>query len=90
MAVVSGLLQAKDPKSLRLVRPFSTVVANHVLRNRVQILETANKVDKLFAANGAVSLLTEHVNDLTEESIASSVRRYPVEIDMASGGRRKK
>ena len=67
MAVVSGLLQAKDPKSLRMVRPFSTVVANHVLRNRIQILETAHKVDKLFDADGAVSLSTEHVNALTEE-----------------------
>ena len=67
MAVVSGLLQAKDPKGLHLARPFSTVVANHVLRNKHHILKTANDVDHLFEPDEAVSMSTENVNPLTEE-----------------------
>lgn len=68
--MVQGLLRAKDPKKSRQARPFSKVVANHVLKNKAAILETADKIDRLFESNGAVSGLTAYLIVVADEAHA--------------------
>ena len=67
MTVVQGLIRAKDPKNSKKVRPFSRVVANHVLRKKVDIMETAKNIDKLFETNREVRTLVEYTLLLLRE-----------------------
>lgn len=59
MTVVKQLSHAKNPSSTRLVRPFSAVVAKHILRDKEAVAQTASKVDAEFGPDGAVRSSTD-------------------------------